>query len=86
MRSLVSIRPASEAGFVVERNFKRAMPISREGLKRVAAYGGMAEVLMSGYPLEVSSACLQAGADAAFAAFGMDEVSRYWLEITAVRG
>ena len=46
----------------------------------------MAEVLMSGYPLEVSSACLQAGADAAFAAFGMDEVSRFWLEITAVRG
>jgi ubiquinone/menaquinone biosynthesis C-methylase UbiE len=75
-----------QAGFVVKRNFKRAMPISREGLKRVAAYGGMAEVLMSGYPLEVSSACLQAGADAAFAAFGMDEVSRYWLEITAVRG
>lgn len=75
-----------QAGFVVTRNFKRAMPISRDGLKRVAAYGGMAEVLMSGYPVEVSSACLQAGADAAFDAFGMHEVSRYWLEITAVRG
>lgn len=73
------------AGFRVARNFKRAMPITREGLKRVAGYGGMAEVLMSGYPVEVSSVCLQAGADTAFAAAGLTEVLRYWLEISAVR-
>lgn len=71
------------AGFRVERNYMRAMPITREGLKRVAAYGGMAEVLMSGYPVEVSSVCLAAGAEAAFDALGLEEIPRYWLEITA---
>ncbi len=73
------------AGFRIERSFLREMSISREGLKRVGAYGGLAEVLMSGYPIEVASQCLAAGADAAFDAFGMSEVPRYWLEITAVR-
>jgi ubiquinone/menaquinone biosynthesis C-methylase UbiE len=71
------------AGFTVERSFTRAMPITREGLKRVGAYGGMAEVLMSGYPVEVASRCLAAGAEAAFDALGLSEIPRYWLEITA---
>jgi ubiquinone/menaquinone biosynthesis C-methylase UbiE len=70
-------------GFRVERNFTREMFISREGLKRVGAYGGMAEVLMSGYPVEVASQCLAAGAEAAFDAFGVVEIRRNWLEITA---
>ncbi len=74
-----------QAGFRVERNAKRAMPITCEALKRVAAYGGLAEVLMSGYPLDVSSVCLQEGAAAAFEALGIAEVPRYWLEITAAR-
>jgi ubiquinone/menaquinone biosynthesis C-methylase UbiE len=71
------------AGFQVERNFKRVMPITREGLKLVGAYGGMAEVLMSGYPVDVASQCLAAGAEAAFDALGLTEVPRYWLEMSA---
>jgi hypothetical protein len=61
------------------------MRITREGLKLVGAYGGLAEVLMSGYPVEVASACLQEGAEAAFDAMGMTEVPRYWLEVIGVR-
>jgi ubiquinone/menaquinone biosynthesis C-methylase UbiE len=74
-----------EAGFRVELNSKRETRITRNGLKLVGAYGGLAKVLMSGYPVEVSSVCLQAGAEAAFDALGLTEVPRYWLEMTAVR-
>ena len=74
----------ARSGYVVKRCFEREMPISREGLKRVAAYGGLAEVLMSGYPVEIASVCLEAGADAAFDALGIEEVPRYWLEVTAI--
>ncbi len=73
------------AGFAVERSEMRTVPITREGLKLVGAYGGLATVLMSGYPVEVASACLQVGAERAFDLLGLDQVPRHWLEIAAVR-
>jgi SAM-dependent methyltransferase len=74
-----------DAGFNVERTHLRQVPITREGLKLVGAYGGLATVLMSGYPVEVASLCLQVGADRAFDLLGIEEVGRHWLEMTAVR-
>ena len=73
------------AGFTVERTNLRTVPITREGLRLVGAYGGLATVLMSGYPVEVASTCLQIGADRAFDTLGIEEVPRHWLEIAAVR-
>lgn len=73
------------AGFEIERNDKRTVAITRRGLELVGAYGGLAEVLMSGYPVEIASACLQEGARRAFDALGIAEVPRHWLEITAVK-
>ena len=73
------------AGFTVERTHLRTVPITREGLRLVGAYGGLASVLMSGYPVEVASTCLQVGADRAFDTLGIEEVPRHWLEIAAVR-
>lgn len=73
------------AGFSVERSNLRTVPITREGLKLVGAYGGLATVLMSGYPVEVASACLQVGAERAFDLLGLESVPRHWLEITAMR-
>ena len=63
----------------------RPVPISREGLAMVGAYGGLAEVLMSGYPVEVASHCLMTAAPAAFDALGLDIVPRNWLEMRGLR-
>jgi hypothetical protein len=42
-----------------------------ESLKLVGAYGGLAEMLMSGYPVDEASACPQEGAEASFDAVRM---------------
>jgi SAM-dependent methyltransferase len=72
-------------GFKITKSFRRSVPISRKGLALVGAYGGLAEVLMSGYPVEIASECLQEGADRAFDNLKIEEVPRYWLEISAQR-
>lgn len=73
------------AGLNVTYQNDRPVPISREGLALVGAYGGLAEVLMSGYPVEVASKCLMDAAPRAFDIIGIDEVPRNWLEIRATR-
>jgi ubiquinone/menaquinone biosynthesis C-methylase UbiE len=73
------------AGFAVESTGVREMLISRRGLQLVGAYGGLAEVLMSGYPVDVASACLMQGADRAFDLMGVESVPRNWLEVKARR-
>jgi len=73
------------AGFEISHNQKRMVPISQRGLELVGAYSGLAEVLMSGYPVEVASECLQQAVGRAFHNAGVSEVGRYWLEIAAVR-
>jgi SAM-dependent methyltransferase len=74
---------AEAAGFAIESAGRREMPISRRGLQLIGAYGGMAEVLMNGYPLKIASECLVEGVDRAFDLMGVDSVPRYWLEIKA---
>jgi len=75
----------AQQGFQTTRNYKRMVPISKRGLELVGAYGGLAEVLMSGYPVDIASECLQAAAGRAFANMGVTEVPRYWLEMTLVK-
>jgi ubiquinone/menaquinone biosynthesis C-methylase UbiE len=70
-------------GFTASRNELREVRISRQGLAAVGAYGGLAEVLMSGYPVEISSECLQAAAHTMFDRLGISYVPRFWLEILA---
>jgi ubiquinone/menaquinone biosynthesis C-methylase UbiE len=74
-----------DAGFEVERVYKRPIPINQRGLELVGAYGGLAEVLMSGYPVDVASECLQYAVGPAFEKMGVSEVIRYWLEVTGVK-
>lgn len=73
------------AGFSITRQGEREMMISQSGLEAIGAYGGLAEVLMSGYPVEVASLCMQQGIARAFATLGIAEVPRNWLEIVAER-
>jgi ubiquinone/menaquinone biosynthesis C-methylase UbiE len=72
-------------GFRVTRVYKRPIPITQRALELVGAYGGLAEVLMTGYPVDVASECLQHAVKPAFERSGVTEVIRYWLEITATR-
>lgn len=72
-------------GFKVDRVYKRNVAISQRGLELVGAYAGLAEVLMSGYPVDIASECLQEAAGRAFRNLGITEVPRYWLEMTAVK-
>jgi ubiquinone/menaquinone biosynthesis C-methylase UbiE len=72
-------------GFRVTRVYKRPIPITQHALELVGAYGGLAEVLMTGYPVDVASECLQRAVGPAFERCGVTEVTRYWLEITATR-
>ncbi len=72
-----------KAGLKVTRTHKRPIPITQRGLELVGAYGGLAEVLMSGYPVDVASECLQEAAGRAYRKLGLTEVTRYWLEMTA---
>ncbi|MEL7449827.1 MAG: class I SAM-dependent methyltransferase [Pseudomonadota bacterium] len=73
----------ADAGLKTTRTYKRPIPITQRGLELVGAYGGLAEVLMSGYPVDIASECLQEAAGIAFKKLGITEVTRYWLEITA---
>lgn len=75
----------AKAGMNVTYHNDRPVPISAEGLALVGAYGGLAEVLMSGYPVEIASRCLMDAAPRAFEIMGIEEVPRNWLEIRAVR-
>jgi ubiquinone/menaquinone biosynthesis C-methylase UbiE len=72
-------------GFRVTRVYKRPIPIDQRALELVGAYGGLAEVLMTGYPVEVASECLLKAVGPAFKRCGVTEVIRYWLEVTAIR-
>jgi ubiquinone/menaquinone biosynthesis C-methylase UbiE len=75
----------AEHGLRVTRNYDCPMTISQRGLELVGAYGGLAEVLMSGYPVEIASECLQVAVGRAFKTLGVHEVARNWLQVIAVR-
>ncbi|MGZ9809207.1 class I SAM-dependent methyltransferase [Pseudoroseicyclus sp. H15] len=74
-----------DAGFTVGQSGHRQMPISRAAMEAIGAYGGLAEVLMSGYPVEIASQCMARGINRAFRNLGITEVPRNWLEIIATR-
>ena len=73
------------AGLSVSQHGERIMPISRPAMEAIGAYGGLAEVLMSGYPVDVASQCMQQGINRAFRKMEIAEVPRNWLEVVAIR-
>jgi ubiquinone/menaquinone biosynthesis C-methylase UbiE len=72
-------------GFSITRIYKRPIGITARGLALVGAYAGLAEVLMSGYPVDLASECLQEASYTAFERHNVDEIIRYWLEVTVVK-
>ncbi|MCS0494096.1 class I SAM-dependent methyltransferase [Ancylobacter sp. MQZ15Z-1] len=73
------------AGMSVTSVGRSESVISRSGLQLIGAYGGLAEVLMSGYPVDIAAACLFEGVDRAFDEMGIESVPRYWMEMKARR-
>ncbi len=65
---------------------QRVVMMDRRCMRAVGAYGGLAEVLMSGYPVEVASQALQEAVDPAFDAIGGDAIPKNWLEVWATKG
>lgn len=72
-----------EHGFADVRATERVVPMTRASFEMVGAYAGMAEVLLSGYPVEEASLALQEAAGPAMERFGATEIPRHWLEIQA---
>lgn len=75
----------AEAGIHATHVGQREMMISREGMERIGSYGGLAEVLMSGYPIDIAAHCMQQGIRRAFINLGIAQVPRNWLEVMAER-
>ncbi len=64
---------------------ERVVMLSARCFITISAYAGMAEVLLSGYPVEEASWALQSTVEPALEAFGAEEIPRNWLEVWATR-
>jgi ubiquinone/menaquinone biosynthesis C-methylase UbiE len=64
---------------------ERRVELSERSFTYVGAYGGLAEVLLSGYPVEEASEALQAAAGPAMRASGATVAPRNYLEIWATK-
>lgn len=74
-----------DASFEVRDVHERVVMMDERCLAAVGAYGGLAEVLMSGYPVEAASMALQMTAGSGLKALHIDAVPRNWLEVWAVK-
>jgi ubiquinone/menaquinone biosynthesis C-methylase UbiE len=72
-------------GLIARDVHERCVMLDERCLAAVGAYGGLAEVVMSGYPVEEASEALQATAGRALALTGLERLPRNWLEIWATR-
>lgn len=75
----------TQHGLAVRECNERIVMLNARCFAAIGAYGGLAEVLLSGYPVEIASRALQATAEPALHAVGEDAIPRRWLEIWATR-
>lgn len=75
----------SAAGMKTVECNVRVVELSERSFTSVGAYGGMAQVLLSGFPVEAASEALQVAAVPAMRAAGVSTVPRNYLEIWARR-
>lgn len=73
----------SAAGLKAHDVHERSVGMDERCLAAVGAYGGLAEVVMSGYPVAEASEALQATAGIALKRMGLKELPRNWLEVWA---
>lgn len=75
----------AEAGLKAHDVFERTVLMDERCLAAVGAYGGLAEVVMSGYPVAEASEALQATAGVALQRTGVEKLPRNWLEVWATK-
>lgn len=75
----------AEAGLRVHDVHERTVYMDERCLAAVGAYGGLAEVVMSGYPVAEASEALQATAGLALRRSGLEKLPRNWLEVWATK-
>lgn len=73
------------AGLAPRAPFERTIALDERCLALVGAYGGMAEVLLNGFPVEAASEALQAAAGPAMALSSAATVPRNYLELWGVK-
>ena len=72
-------------GFKVVSVYERTVMMNQRCFETIGAYAGLASVLFSGYPVEISSEALQVMAGPALKAVGMEAVPRLYLEVAAIK-
>jgi len=72
-------------GLRVHQVYERRVELDEHCLALVGAYGGMAEVLLSGFPVDIASEALHASAKPAMKASNVTTVPRNYLEIWATK-
>lgn len=75
----------SRNGFEGVSSALRTIMMTQQSFETVGAYAGLAEVLMSGYPIQFASQALQEGAKNLWEREKLTEIPRYWLEITGIK-
>ncbi|NBD32777.1 MAG: methyltransferase domain-containing protein [Cyanobacteria bacterium] len=78
------IQLLNQNGMKTIRSEQRTVVMPQSGFESLVGYGGLAEVLMSGYPVDVAGECLQIAARRTFEKMGLTELPRRWYENTAV--
>jgi ubiquinone/menaquinone biosynthesis C-methylase UbiE len=71
-------------GLSTIRNYERTVVMPKSGFESLVGYKGLAEVLMSGYPVEVAGECLQIAGQRTFERMALDTLPRRWYENTSV--
>lgn len=72
-------------GFGVERTQERVLEMTQRNFETVGSYGGLASVLLSGYPVDLACEALQRSVAPALSEVGMHTVAQRWLEVVASR-
>jgi ubiquinone/menaquinone biosynthesis C-methylase UbiE len=72
-------------GLLAHTIHERVAELDERCFATIGAYGGLAEVLLSGYPVEVASIALQSTAKESLEACGATSIPRKWLEMWATK-
>ncbi|MFO1372792.1 MAG: class I SAM-dependent methyltransferase [Candidatus Competibacteraceae bacterium] len=64
---------------------ERVVMLDGDFFAAIGAYAGFAEVLLSGYPVDIAASALQTTAHPALATVGATAIPRNWLEVWAVK-
>jgi ubiquinone/menaquinone biosynthesis C-methylase UbiE len=72
-------------GFRVKSVKERTVMLTQHSFETIGSYAGLASVLLSGYPVEISTEALAKSAGSALIASNFEAIPRRWIEFIAVK-